>query len=92
MMSYLSVNNQSGLPNATEMTSQAYVLTPAGFTIKLALVLVFASVGAVGFVGNILIYYFISLKKNGGWYVQSTPFVRNFNFYIKVLLKRNFRM
>ena len=85
MMSNLPANDQSGLLNATEITSQVYLFTPAGFTIKLALVLVFASVGAVGFVGNILIYYFISLKKNSGSYVQSTPFVRNFNFYIKSL-------
>ena len=83
MVSNLSV--KSTLLNATEMTSQVYVFTPAGFTTKLALILVFASVGAVGFVGNILIYYFISLKKNGVSYMQSTPFVRNFNFYIKSL-------
>ena len=85
MMSNFSVNKQSALLNATEVTSQVYVFTPSGFATKLALVLVFASVGAIGFVGNILIYCFISLKKNGVSHIQSTPFVRNFNFYIKSL-------
>ena len=52
-----------------------YVFTPAGFTTRLALVLVFASVGAVAFIGNVLIYYFISLKRKVVSYMQSTPFV-----------------
>ena len=81
----LSVNNQSVLHNATEMKSGVYVFTPAGFTTKLALVLVFVSVGVVGFVGNVLIYYFISFKKKVVSYMQYNPFLRNFNFYIKSL-------
>ena len=85
MMSNLSVNNQSALLNATEMKSGVYVFTPAGFTTKLSLVLVFASVGTVGFVGNILIYYFISFKRNVASYMQYNRFLRNFNFYIKSL-------
>ena len=85
MMSNVSVNNQSALLNATEMKSRVYVFTPAGFTIKFALVSVFASVGVIGLLGNILIYYFISLKKNAVSYMQSAPFVRNYNFYIKSL-------
>ena len=85
MMSNLSVNNESALLNAAEMKSRVYVFTPAGFTTKLALVLVFASVGAVGFVGNVLIYYFISFKKMTVSYMQYNPFLRNFNFYIKSL-------
>ena len=85
MISNVSVINQSALLRATEMSSHVYVFTPAGFTTKLALVLVFASVGTVGFIGNILIYYFISLKRKCVSYMQSTPFVRNFNFYIKSL-------
>ena len=85
MMSNLSVNNQSALLNATEMKSRVYVFTPAGFTAKLALVIVFVSVGAVGFVGNILIYYFISFKKNVVSYMQNNRFLRNFNVYIKSL-------
>jgi len=85
MMSNLSVSNESALLNATEKKPAVYVFTPAGFTTKLALLLVFASVGAVGFVGNVLIYYFISFKKNVVSYMQYTPFLRNFNFYIKSL-------
>ena len=85
MMSNFSVNNQSALLNVTEMKSRVYVFTPAEFTTKLALVLVFASVGAVGFVGNLLIYYFISFKKNVVSYMQNNSFLRNFNFFIKSL-------
>ena len=85
MMSNLSVNNQSALLNVTEMKSRIYLFTPAGFTTKLALVLVFACVGAVGLVGNLLIYYFISFKKNVVSYMQNHQFLRNFNFYIKSL-------
>ena len=85
MMSNLSVNNRSDLLNATEMKSRVYLFTPAGFTTKLGLVLVFTSVGAVGLVGNLLIYYFISFKKNVVSYMQNHQFLRNFNFYIKSL-------
>ena len=89
MMSNPSVNNQSALLNATEVKRRVYVFTPAGFTTKLALILVFASVGTVGFVGNILIYCFTSFKRNVVSYMQSTPFVRIFNFYIKSLALSN---
>ena len=85
MMSNPSVNNQSALLNATEVKRRVYVFRPADFTTKLALILVFASVGTVGFVGNILIYCFTSFKRNVVSYMQSTPFVRIFNFYIKSL-------
>ena len=85
MMSNLSVNNPSALLNDKEIRRRVYVFTPAGFTTKLALVLVFASVGAVGFVGNLLIYYFISFKKHVVSYMQNSPFLRNFNFFIKSL-------
>ena len=81
----LSVNNSSVPLNATEMKSRVYVFTPAGFTTKLALVLVFASVGSVGLVGNVLIYYFISFKKKVVSYMHFNQFLRNFNFYIKSL-------
>ena len=85
MMSNFSVNNQSALLNVTEMKSRVYVFTPAEFTTKLALVLVFASFGAVGFVGNLLIYYFISFQKNVVSYMQNNTFLRNFDLYIKSL-------
>ena len=85
MMSNLSVNNPSALLNDTEIRRRVYVFTPAGVTTKLALVLVFASVGTVGFVGNLLIYYFISFKKNVVSYMQNNTFLRNFNFFVKSL-------
>jgi len=84
MMPNLSVDNQSVLLNATVMKSGVYVFTPAGFTTKLALVLVFSFAGVAGFVGNVLIYYFVSFKKKVV-YMQYNPFLRNFNFYIKSL-------
>ncbi|XP_020624516.1 uncharacterized protein LOC110061986 [Orbicella faveolata] len=85
MMFNLSVNNESDVLNATEMKNRVYVFTPAGFTTKLALVFVFASVGTVGLVGNVLIYYFMSFKRKVVSYMQYNPFLRNFNSYIKSL-------
>ena len=77
--------NQSALFNSTEMKRRIYLFTPAGFTIKLALASLLATIGIVGFLGNTLIYYFISTKKKTKSFMQTAPFVRNFNFYIKSL-------
>lgn len=84
-MSNLSISNQSGLPNRTEMGSPAYVFTPAGLTLKLVLVLLLATFGIVGFVGNLFMYYFISWKKQRVPYFTSNQFLRILNFYLKSL-------
>ena len=64
---------------------RVYLFTPAGLNTKLVLVSLFATVGIVGFLGNMLIHYFISTKKKTNSFIQTASFVRNFNFYIKSL-------
>ena len=84
LLSNLFTNNQSVLLNNTD-TSRDYVFIPASSTTKLVVFLLLAIVGTVGFVGNSLIYYFISSKSKSLSYLQSSPFVRNFNLYVKSL-------
>ena len=78
-------NNHSTLLNNTESRNWIYVFAPAGFKAKLVLVLLFLKVGIVGFVGNLLIYYFVSQKKKTVPYLKKNPFVRNLNLYVKSL-------
>ena len=57
------LSNQSALFNSTERKERVYLFTPAGFTTKLVLVSLLATIAIVGFLGNMLIDYFISTKK-----------------------------
>ena len=81
-----SIDNQSSVINSTAVaiTSLVYVFAPADFSIKLVLVVLFVIFGAIGLVGNILILYFLSKKKSVP-FLQSSPFLRNFNLYMKSL-------
>ena len=80
----MTSTNLSTLLNSTG-TTRAYVFVPASTTTKLIILLLLVIVGTVGFVGNSLIYYFISSKSKRFSYLQSSIFVRNFNFYVKSL-------
>ena len=81
-----STDNQSSVINSTAVaiTSLVYVFAPADFSIKLVLVVLFVIFGVIGLVGNILILYFLSKKKSVP-FLQSSPFLRNFNLYMKSL-------
>ena len=81
-----SIDNQSSVTNSTAVaiTSLVYVFAPADFSIKLVLVVLFVIFGVIGLVGNILILYFLSKKKSVP-FLQSSPFLRNFNLYMKSL-------
>ena len=79
----LSSTNLSLLNNTD--TTRAYVFVPASSTTKLIIFLLLVVVGTVGFIGNSLIYFFISTKSRRFSYLQSSMFVRNFNFYVKSL-------
>ena len=81
-----SIDNQSSLINSTAVaiTSLVYVFAPADFSIKLVLVVLLVIFGVIGLVGNILILYFLSKKKSVP-FLQSSPFLRNFNLYMKSL-------
>ena len=81
-----SNDNQSSVTNSTAVaiTSLVYVFAPADFSIKLVFVVLFVIFGVIGLVGNILILYFLSKKKSVP-FLQSSPFLRNFNLYMKSL-------
>ena len=81
--------NQSTFLNSTETRSRVYVSLPAGSTTKLIIVSLMVIFGIVGFVGNSLIYYFISKKKKPVLFLRTSPFVRNFNIYVKSLAVSN---
>ena len=84
----VSINNHSSLTNSTadaEITALVYMVEPADFDAKqIILAVLFVVVGVIGLVGNILILYFLS-KKESVPFLQSSPFLRNFYFYMKSL-------
>ena len=84
----MSINNHSSLTNSTadaEITALVYMAEPAGFDTKqIILAVLFVIVGVIGLVGNILILYFL-FKKESVPFLQSSPFLRNFYFYMKSL-------
>ena len=81
-----SIDNQSSVINSTAVaiTSLVYVFAPADFSIKLVLFVLFVIFGVIGLVGNILILHFL-FKKKSVPFLQSSPFLRNFNLYMKSL-------
>ena len=81
-----SNDNQSSVTNSTAVaiTSLVYVFAPADSSIKLVLIALFVLFGVIALVGNILILYFLSKKKSVP-FLQSSPFLRNFNLYMRSL-------
>lgn len=61
-----------------------YIFTPAGSTIKQALVFSMVTVALIGFVGGSLILHFLSQNKQP-IVIQSSRFIKNLNLYIKSL-------
>lgn len=82
-----SINQSFSLLNMTDLPSTpwSFVFPPAGFTTKLITILLLTSIGIVGFLGNSLIYYFVSKKNHSVSYLQFNPFERNLRIYIKSL-------
>ena len=81
-----SIDNQSSVTNSTAVaiTSLVYVFAPVDFSINLVFAVLFVIFGVIGLVGNVLILYFLSKKKSVP-FLQSSPFLRNFNLYMKSL-------
>lgn len=61
------------------------MFVPASSSTQLLIFLLLVIVGTVGLIGNSLIYHFVSSKSRRFSHIQSTVFVRNFNFYVKSL-------
>ena len=87
LLNPMSIINHSSLTNSTAaaITALVYMAEPADFYAKqVILAVLFVMVGVIGFVGNILILYFLSKKKSVP-FLQSSRFLRNFYFYLKSL-------
>ena len=74
--------------STADMPDKVYTNLPRGFDINIGLFALFAILGLVGLLGNSLIHFFVSKKKSFPL-LQSTPFVRNFNLYIRSLTLSN---
>ena len=86
----LSNNVQSTQPtdSTAETFCKIYTKLPRSVNSKIGLVALLVILGLVGLLGNGLIHYFV-LKKKSFPLLQSTPFVRNFNLYIRSLTLSN---
>lgn len=82
--SHNSGSNLSSLINNTELLNPAYVFTPAGDTAKLVLCSVLSAVGALGFLGNCFIFYFLC-QKAARTPFHASRFMHNLNLYIRSL-------
>ena len=86
----LSNNVQSTQPtdSSAETLDKIYTNLPRSVNLKIGLVALLVILGLVGLLGNSLIHFFVSKKKSFPL-LQSTPFVRNFNLYIRSLTLSN---
>ena len=86
----LSNNVQSTQPTdkTVETLDKIYTNLPRSVNSKIGLVALLVILGLVGLLGNSLIHFFVSKKKSFPL-LQSTPFVRNFNLYIRSLTLSN---
>ena len=78
-------SNLSTLSNGTDQESKICVFTPVGSSTKLTLLILFVTVGRIGFVGSILILCFLKAKKKTNHILKSLSFEKNFDFYISSL-------
>ncbi|XP_078384206.1 adenosine receptor A3-like [Oculina patagonica] len=88
-MNHLSntpTNNLSKAANGTELARKVYVFRPLQSSTRLTLFLLLASIGIVGFVGNILVLCFVKSKmRTTGHLLTTSIFEKNLNVYIRSL-------
>ena len=86
----LSNNVQSTQPTDSTVETFVKIFTklPRIVNLRIGLVALLMILGLVGLLGNSLIHYFV-LKKKSFPLLQLTPFVRNFNLYIRSLTLSN---
>ena len=80
----VSTNDSCFFNNQTGTLEPIYLFTPAGDTAKLVLCPAMLSIGAMGLLGNCLIFYFL-WKKPTANPIQSSHFVKNLNLYVRSL-------
>lgn len=74
----------SFLHRAETVKIPKYVFTPAGITAKRVLCFILSTVGAVGFLGNCLVFFFLR-QKSARNPVKTNRFVKNLNLYLRSL-------
>ena len=79
-----SANNSSHSVDYCIDVTPIYVFTPVDATAKYVLCGIFTTIGSLGFLGNCLLLYFL-WKNPKQTPIQRSPFVRNFNLYIRSL-------
>ena len=78
--------NSSYFTNESETINPIYVFTPAGIVAKRVLCLILATIGAMGFLGNCFIFYFLwQQKPTSANLIQSSRFMTNLSMYGKSL-------
>ena len=85
--SSLLTNNSSSAVNGKALKSKVYEYNPRGGTnsTKLILLIFLITVGIIGFVGNILVLWFLNAKKNTKSFLKVCSFEKNFTVYIRSL-------
>ena len=84
LQSNISANNSSHSTDCCTDVTPIYVFTPVDATAKYVLCGILATIGSLGFLGNCLLLHFLR-KKPKRTLIQRSPFVRNFNLYIRSL-------
>lgn len=85
LSSNTSTNDSTRLRNLTEtIMIPMYVFTPAGVTAKRVLCFILSAIGAVGFLGNCLVFFYLRQKK-ARKPVKTSRFVQNLNLYLTSL-------
>ena len=83
--SSLSIGNLSTYNNDTGLKSKIYVFLPISSSTRFTLLVLSASVGIIGFVGNILILCFVKSKQKTTTFLKALSFQKNFDVYISSL-------
>ena len=84
LLTNITANNSLHLHNQTETLNPIYVFTPAGVLVKRVLCFFLWTVGAMGFLGNCFIQYFL-WQKPATNPVHSNRFMKNLYVYGKSL-------
>lgn len=85
LSSNISTNDSTRLRNLTEtIMIPMYVFTPAEVTAKRVLCFILSAIGAVGFLGNCLVFFYLRQKK-ARKPVKTSRFVQNLNLYLTSL-------
>ena len=86
LSSNTSANYSTNILNPADRTAEIsmYLFTPAGITAKRVLCFILSTVGAVGFLGNCLFFFFLRERKARNP-ARTNRFVKNLNLHLRSL-------